>query len=133
MRKTKLTLQLAVLFALASGAGAAFLLRADEVAADSVGCHFAPMAGVVSDSATHLSWQQNSAGMVYNWDDAARYCATLDLHGTGWRLPTVKELQTLVDETRAMPATDDVSFPNTASEYYWSSSQVVTFANEAWA
>jgi len=61
--------------------------------------------------------------MVYNWDDAARYCSTLDLHGMGWRLPTVKELQTLIDETAAMPAVDAVSFPNTSSEYYWSSSQ----------
>src|SRR4029077_11059445 len=53
--------------AIASGAW-----MAHRVAADSQGCHFAPMAGVVGDSATRLSWQQASAGMVYNWDDAAR-------------------------------------------------------------
>lgn len=108
------------------------MLRSREVAADSPGCHFAPMAGVVSDSATRLSWQQSSAGMMYTWDDAARYCATLDLHGMGWRMPSVKELQTLVDETMAMPAIDSVSFPDTSPENYWSSSQVVSFSNDAW-
>jgi hypothetical protein len=125
--------QLVGLLALGIAVGLSLSLRPREVAADSVGCHFAPMAGVVGDSATRLSWQQSSAGMVYTWDDAARYCATLDLHGMGWRLPSVKELQTVIDETRAMPAVDVVSFPETASDYYWTSSQVARFANEAWA
>ena len=71
--------------------------------------------------------------MIYNWDDAANYCAKLDLHGTGWRLPSIKELHTLVDVTRMMPATDLASFPAVVSEYYWTSSQVPNFENEVYA
>jgi len=108
-------------------------LAAPDAGAQTSDCHFAPMAGVVDDTATRLSWQQSSSGMTYNWDDAAKYCSTLDLNGMGWRLPTVKELHTLVDPTKASPAADAVSFPDMASEYYWSSSQVANFGNEAWA
>src|SRR5262245_5460725 len=100
-------------------------LYARDVSADGElpGCHFAPMAGIVSDTATHLNWQQSSSGMVYGWDEAWRYCATLDLHGMGWRLPSIKELHTLVDASRAMPAADPVAFPGTVADFYWTSSQ----------
>ena len=133
MRNISVTIRLAVLGGAALAAALLMMFHTREASAESAGCHFAPMAGIVGDSATHLNWQQASSGALYNWDDAARYCATLELHGMGWRLPTIKELQTLVDEGAAMPATDSVAFPNTESEYYWTSSQVVSFANEAWA
>jgi hypothetical protein len=71
--------------------------------------------------------------MLYSWEDAANYCATLVLQGMGWRLPSIKELHTLIDVTRMQPATDPASFPTVVSEYYWTSSQVANFENEVYA
>jgi hypothetical protein len=68
----------------------------------------------------------------YAWEDAKTYCAALDLSGAGWRLPNVKELQTIVDETRADPAIDETAFPSTPSELFWTSSPVAGNANYAW-
>ena len=41
--------------------------------------------------------------------------------GEGWRLPTVDELQTILDRSRHSPAADPDRFPDTQSEPYWSS------------
>ncbi len=58
---------------------------------------------------------------------ASAYCATLGLNGHTWRLPSVKELSTLVNETppitKVSPAIDTSMFPGTAANKpYWSSS-----------
>ncbi|GAB5451797.1 MAG: hypothetical protein Hals2KO_21250 [Halioglobus sp.] len=39
--------------------------------------------------------------------------------GKGWRLPTRKELESLVDTSRHDPAIDTEKFPDTKSKYYW--------------
>ena len=53
---------------------------------------------------------------------------------TDWRLPTVKELQTLVNYGVASPGPtiDTTWFPNTQGSYYWSSSPYVGYSNYAW-
>lgn len=51
---------------------------------------------------------------------------------TNWRLPTRKELGSLVSYDRATPAIDTVYFPNTNSGSYWSSSPFASFADRAW-
>jgi len=89
--------------------------------------------GVVDDPATGLHWQQAGLQTNYAWDAALNYCTNLNLQGTGWRLPTVKELHTLVDETRDNPAADALAFPGIAASYYWTSSQPKNFVNLAWA
>jgi formylglycine-generating enzyme required for sulfatase activity len=101
-------------------------------AADAPSGHFVSKDGTVEDSATMLTWQQDAPSEKYTWPDALGYCAALDLQGTGWRLPTVKELQTLVDEARAMPAIDQTAFPKTARAEYWTSSRVASFPGNAW-
>jgi hypothetical protein len=61
----------------------------------------------VYDTATKLTWQRVSPPTVYTWGRATspgtaqHYCATLALAGGGWRLPTIKELYTLVDVSQA--------------------------------
>jgi hypothetical protein len=63
--------------------------------------------GTVTDRATGLTWQQADDGQGRDWPTALAYCAGLDLAGhRDWRLPNVKELQTLVDYTHAPDATD---------------------------
>src|SRR3712207_5444308 len=68
--------------------------------------------GLVTDVRTGLVWQQAPNAMQYTWDAANTYCRGLTLGGmTGFRIPTLKELMTLVDPTRVRPAIDTKAFP----------------------
>lgn len=61
--------------------------------------------GTVTDRATGLQWQQADSGIAMSWEAALAYADTLTLAGhDDWRLPNVKELQSLVDYARS-PAT----------------------------
>src|SRR5438128_5669991 len=66
--------------------------------------------GTVYDTKTKLTWQQAIVAPPSSWSDAASYCASLALDGTGWRLPSAKELQTIVDESQRSPAIDPTAF-----------------------
>jgi pimeloyl-ACP methyl ester carboxylesterase len=78
--------------------------------------------GTVADSRTGLTWQQAEPG-AKTWAAALSYCEGLDLGGaTDWRLPNIKELESLIDEVKWMPAIDTGKFPSANSSYYWSSS-----------
>ena len=61
--------------------------------------------GTVSDSATGLMWMQNDSDSGMTWPQALDYAEDLQYAGyDDWRLPNVKELQSIVDYTRS-PAT----------------------------
>jgi PKD repeat protein len=51
---------------------------------------------------------------------------------TDWRLPTIKELRTLVDSSRRSPAINTMYFPDTVSSAYWSSTTYASYTNSAW-
>jgi hypothetical protein len=87
--------------------------------------------GTVYDTQTKLTWQQVISTSPYTWTDATTYCSALSLNGAGWRVPSIGELQTLVDES-TNPSIDGTAFPMTASEYFWSSSAVVEDPSRAW-
>ena len=87
---------------------------------------------VTIDHNTGLIWAAdgNEAGcfngQTANWDDAIDYCNNLNFAGyTDWRLPNWIELESLIDTGRKVPAIDTTYFPNTKSEYYWSSSTYI--------
>ncbi len=90
------------------------------------------IAGTVRDVSTQLTWQQAASADRVVWTDAAAACATLDLQGQGWRLPNMKELQTLVDESRASPAIDTQAFPDTPAEGFWAATPLVGSTTSAW-
>ena len=50
---------------------------------------------------------------------------------TDWRLPTVKELASIVDTTRYTPAIDTIYFPDTVASEYWTSTTFSESANYA--
>ena len=78
--------------------------------------------GTVTDTTTGLMWQQDvSDNDSIAWDSALEYCENLSLGGhTDWRLPTTKELSSLVDFRHYSPALYD--FPGTVSnKFYWTS------------
>lgn len=113
------------------GCAAVWSLSASSMAAAPPG-HFEIVGDTVEDTATKLTWQRYVSARSYTLKDAASYCADLSLEGSGWRLPSVKELQTLVDESRSRPAIDREVFPDTPPTFFWSSSNVASFSMYAW-
>ncbi len=91
--------------------------------------------GTVSDTKTGLTWQQGFTDATYTWAAAQTYCHTLPLAGGGWRVPNIKELQTLVDESTVNPAIDVSAqgFPGTPADLFWSSSPYAGYPLYAWA
>jgi hypothetical protein len=63
--------------------------------------------GTVSDLATGLMWSRSDSGQGLNWQQALTWCEELTLAGhDDWRFPNAKELQSIVDYTRAPDARD---------------------------
>ena len=84
--------------------------------------------GEVQDNETGLVWVQATSAMTYAPADALTYCQNLGLNGHTFRLPSIKELATLVDEnppiTAVSPAINKTLFPDTkANGWYLSSSK----------
>lgn len=88
-------------------------------------------AGVVSDNATGLQWQDDIVSSTMSRADAATYCTNLALDGGGWRLPALQALRTLVVRNRSMPSIDPI-FHNVASGDYWSSTAHAASASTTW-
>ncbi len=86
----------------------------------------------VTDNLTGLMWTKNSnlPGGVRNWADAVDYCTDMNAGAgtfgyTDWRLPNVKELQSLINYGNMYPAMPVPTAPFTGVESgaeYWSSS-----------
>jgi hypothetical protein len=91
--------------------------------------------GTVYDTKTRLTWQQTISSISYTWADAKTYCAGVgsSLGGTGWRLPTLKELQSLVDYSqKTPPMIDSTAFPGVPSAMFWSASPLAGDSSYAW-
>lgn len=59
----------------------------------------------ITDNATGLTWMQSDSGSGMTWESALAYCENSTVAGYhDWRLPNVKELQSIVDYSRS-PAT----------------------------
>ncbi len=58
--------------------------------------------GTITDNATGLMWMQNDSEEGMSWEDALDYAENLEFAGySDWRLPDVKELQSIVDYSRS--------------------------------
>jgi len=98
--------------------------------------------GTVFDTKTNRTWQRAApttggvnANGTYNWADAKTYCANLSLGtpASGWRLPDVRELLSIVDLSEKSPAIDTTAFPATQTDtYFWSASPLQCSSSYAW-
>jgi hypothetical protein len=101
--------------------------------------------GTVTDRCTGLMWQRDTADVngdgQANDDDSASWCAALtyceDLNFAGhddWRLPNVRELQSLVDYGRFDQAIDPALSVSTShvTWIYWSSTSNAEAPVNAW-
>ncbi len=62
--------------------------------------------GTVTDEATGLTWMKADSGKGMDWPSALKYAEGMDFAGhDDWRLPSAKELQSLVDYSRAPDST----------------------------
>jgi len=93
--------------------------------------------GVVADSKSGLAWQDDysdNGGEIKKatWQDALVYCHELTLGGENdWRLPNIRELKSIVDDSKYNPAISSI-FQNVTSYYYWSSTTRVSDSSNAW-
>lgn len=89
--------------------------------------------GIIRHDATGLEWQRCSVGQI--WDGAAcqgsasnffwqQALIAASVAGSGWRLPNIQELRSIVERCRVNPAINRKAFPNTSSfegGIFWSS------------
>ncbi|MCP4384905.1 MAG: DUF1566 domain-containing protein [Hyphomicrobiales bacterium] len=65
--------------------------------------------GTVTDAATGLMWAQDDSGVAMDWPEALAWVQAMNagsyLGHNDWRLPNVKELQSLVDYDRSPEST----------------------------
>ena len=91
--------------------------------------------GTVTDATTGFMWEQktndsgpNDKDNAYTWESAISWVSGLNatsyLGYTDWRLPTIKEVCSIVDLKRTGPSIDTSFFPNTLASSYWSSTTI---------
>lgn len=101
--------------------------------ADAPSDRYMITAETVYDTKTQLTWQRINSASQYTWSDAQSYCSALQLAGKDdWRVPSMKELQTIVDEIRTDIAIDPTVFPGTPNDRFWTSSALAGNASSAW-
>ncbi|MEJ2211390.1 MAG: DUF1566 domain-containing protein, partial [Anaerolineae bacterium] len=90
--------------------------------------------GTITDQATGLMWSQADSGTALNWEEALAWVEQKNAENylgyDDWRLPNAKELQSIVDYSRAPdaqdpaqvgPAIDPVFDITSDDSYFWSS------------
>jgi hypothetical protein len=96
--------------------------------------------GTVTDPTTGLSWMRCPLGQSldgnscigtsgkYTWAQATSLTNTVQFAGSSdWRLPSIRELQSLYD-----PSIDFHAFPSASSREFWSSTTYAPNQNGAW-
>ena len=104
--------------------------------------------GTITDTATGLIWKKCSEGLTdencstgsattLTWNIALQAADTLNNTGgfagkTDWRLPNMKELQSIVEVACSLPRINSDRFPNTAQSNFWSASAHADGSAYAW-
>lgn len=88
--------------------------------------------GTVTDELTGLTWQKTPNATAMIWEQALNYAEQLTLAGnTNWRLPNIKELQSLHDPALSNPAISSI-FNSVGVRNYWSSTTLFNQNLKAW-
>ena len=102
--------------------------------------------GTVTDAKTGLMWAAKDNGIPINWPDALSYCQNYTGGGhTDWRLPNVKELQSMIHFGYHSPPVSDTAgtgqwtegdpftgLQSSQSSRYWSGSTALYAKTRAW-
>jgi hypothetical protein len=92
--------------------------------------------GTVNDTFTAIQWEQAVSASQMDWASAASYCGNRTTGGlTGWRVPNIVELQTLVDYTISFLITvpiNALAFPVNTYNNVWSATAKAGDTENAW-
>ena len=89
--------------------------------------------GTITDNLTWLIWQRIPSTNQMTWEEALSYASTLKLGGkSGWRMPNIKELQSLNDEKLVKPSFNKNYFPTISPGNFWSSTSMQNSSSKAW-
>lgn len=89
--------------------------------------------GTITDHLTQLIWQKVPGTNTQTWENAIVYAESLTLGGaTDWRLPNIKELQSLNDESVSNPSANTTFFPTIGIHNYWSATSLPNQTTKAW-
>lgn len=89
----------------------------------------------VTDNMTGLMWAKNALHVPMTWDDGISYCNDFNFaEYNDWRLPNVRELQSLVDYGRCNPALPEGHpFVGVVTTYYWTSTTAAANEDYVWS
>ena len=93
------------------------------------------------DNHTNLIWSLQTVSGV-TWADATSTAGSSPIaahngasrcgHATGWRVPTRRELLSIVHHGAYSPAIDGAYFPSTVSSWYWTNDSYAPYPADAW-
>ncbi len=87
----------------------------------------------VTDLSTGLTWQKYQSVAAMTWEEALTYGQSRSIGGyRDWRVPNLKELQSLNDEGLSNPSVDRSFFPGFPAGKFWSSTSQVNSPTRAW-
>lgn len=99
--------------------------------------HYIVSADTALDTETGLVWQRGALEIYpIGYSDALARCQALNLGGfsSGWRLPNIREMLSIVDEREALgPMWDRTVFITAQNTSYWTATTVQADAKSAWA
>jgi hypothetical protein len=89
--------------------------------------------GTITDHLTTLVWQRNPNTNAITWEQALSYAESLNLaDSSDWRLPNIKELHSIHDESVVNPGINTNFFPDIGVKKYWSSTSLPNQTSKAW-
>ncbi len=89
--------------------------------------------GTITDNFTGLIWQKGIENKTFTWDSALMMANSFSLAGySDWRLPTIKELQSLNDPQLVNPSFEKTAFSNLLVGDYWSATTLFNTPSKAW-
>lgn len=89
--------------------------------------------GTITDIISGLTWQKFLNLTATTWENALNYSEDLILAGrSDWRLPNIKELQSLNNELLKNPSLDTNYFKNVSIANYWSSTTLMGQTTKTW-
>ncbi len=89
--------------------------------------------GTVTDNLTALTWLNSPLPDTMAWEQALTGADTCTIGGyTDWRMPNIKELQSVTDFTMFNPAFSPLFTAGAGNRFYWSSTTQYNNAPNAW-
>ncbi|MHB8844973.1 MAG: Lcl C-terminal domain-containing protein [Nitrospirota bacterium] len=79
--------------------------------------------------------RRSASAISSTWGDALTTCETSTVGGLTWRMPTIRELESIVDDRLSMPVVDYVYFTDSIADLnrpYWSATTIFSNSAKAW-